>query len=172
MGQSLEAHIEEGKRIAERLRAEALWAQQTWSLWEAINGTSAHDRSDFRQALNYLGLGGPFHTLRHSLVRDCLLTLYRMTDQDSEAHSLCAIVRLLWDDAVCARLSGRDWFLDCGYPDFLIDSEMAAQPERIQLVRRLVSRKWSGECLRDRSLYRLRQSFKDLRNKTRAPARL
>ena len=89
----------EGQRIAERLRSEARWSQQAWALWEALNGGATDSRKGFREALHHLGLGGQVGFLQGVLLRDALLALFRISDQEGKDRlTLCAIARLLKDD--------------------------------------------------------------------------
>jgi hypothetical protein len=160
----VDARIEEGRRIAKRLREEARWAQLAWALWEALNGSANHERSDLRESLGYLGLSGQAGFLQSVLARDALLALFRLTDQAGDGLSLCAIVRQLSNDTLCTRLSDRDWLQANGCPDFLLDFEAREQPKRIEFIRDLVSPKWSDQCPRDGALYRLRARIKDVRD--------
>jgi hypothetical protein len=160
----VDAQIEEGQRVAKRLREEARWAQRAWALWEAYNGRSNHERRHLREALGYLGLSGQADFLQSALARDALLALFRMTDQAGDGFSLCAIARLLSNDALRTKLSDRDWLLTNGCQDFLLDAEAREQPKRIEFIRGLVPPKWSDQCPRDGGLYRLRARIKDVRD--------
>jgi len=163
--ETVEAQIEDGRKIAQRLRGEARWAQRAWALWEAFNGDSNDHRKDLRAALGYLGLSGQAEFLQSVLARDALLAFFRMTDQARDGFSLCEIARLLWDDLLCAKLSDRDWLLKNGYPDFLVEFETGEQPKRIQFIRNLVSPRWSDQCPKEPTLYGLRAKLKDVRDK-------
>ena len=165
MRSGLGDQIEEGKRIAERLRGEARGAQQAWALWETLNGGSDFERTRFHDALNYLGLGRQAGFLRGVLVRDALSALFRISDQENNGRlTLCAIARLLHDEDLRKQVACADWLRANGCPDLIVKYEAEAQPRRIAAIQNAVPRKWSDQPPTERALHDLRAKLRDVRD--------
>lgn len=165
----VDVQIEAGKRIAGRLRSEARWARQAWALWEALNGGSQDTRSELRESLQYLGLGGQVGFFQGVLVRDTLLALFRISDQKNKDRlTLCAISHLLEDDRLRAKLATKDRFIAEGCTEWLADFEAREQPKRIAVIRSYVPPKWLDQPPKERALYDLRHRLKDTRDKVLA----
>lgn len=163
---TLEKQLEEGRRIAQRLRVEARWVQWTWASWEALNGKADDNRKEFREALTHLGLGEQAGLLQELLVRETLLALFRMSDQRGDDRlTLCAISGLLQDDNVRTRLAAKERLIDEGCAEWLADFEAGKQPERIAVIRDFVPPRWSDLAPNKPALHELRQKLKGVRDK-------
>lgn len=147
--------IEEGKEVTERLIQDLSIAQSSWAHFEAINGKTEDRRRQFHDAGNWLRIG--IRGLRGALVRDTILSLCRISDQESrDCLTLCKVSRLLQDKNLQAELiqSARSF----------MEQEAERCDTDIQFVLDRVPVKWKEAQLKNFDLRDCRNDIKRIRD--------
>lgn len=162
---SLDEKIELGKKAAIRLREELDWAQKSWASFEAINGRQNDATKRIYDAKNYLLCSGHDVFLKNLFWRETLLSLFRMTDQhQNDTQNLCTIQHVLRINRCAERVCEKGWFESLGYPEFLLESEIAAQSLRIKHILQIIPQKWSDPEPDKPVLHKLRTKLRSLRD--------
>ena len=104
--------INTGERIVSHLCFELIMLHSSWAHWEALNGRDAQAREGFRQGVRRLAHATTVESLRSAILRDTVMTLFRMSDAPGENRkTLCRIALLLQDRKVQDHLieEARKW---------------------------------------------------------------
>lgn len=73
-----------GEHCARRIINEVRIALRSWALFNAINGNNLNTRDKLRAVLKHHQLGGYMHYMRLVLAQDCLMAIFRATDQKQD----------------------------------------------------------------------------------------
>ena len=102
-----------------RVCSELRNTQLVWANFEAIYGIEGAPRDQFAERVYSLGLGNTLHSLRIALVRDTLMSLFRVTDPpNTDRLTFCRLSRLLGDEALREnrKEAARNWIAS-SYPE-------------------------------------------------------
>jgi hypothetical protein len=165
----MDEEIELGKKAAIRLGKELEWAQTSWASFEAINGRQNDATKRIYDAKNYLLCSGHDAFLKNLFWRATLLSLFRITDQhQNDIQNLSTVQHVLRIDRCAKRVCEKGWFVSLNCPEFLLDSEIAAQPLRIKTILQLVPQRWSNTKPDKPALHELRTKLRILRDSSLA----
>ncbi|GJM01703.1 MAG: hypothetical protein DHS20C08_02040 [Rhodomicrobium sp.] len=83
------------KECLRRLRSEVQELSKSWALFEAMNSEDACSKNGAAEACYILKLSAPLNHLRHCLFRDCVLTIFRLSDPPLKRHTFCTLSKIL-----------------------------------------------------------------------------
>lgn len=151
------------KIVARRVLRDAEGGLNAWLHFEAINDACADPRVAQRGKLL-----DPIGQVRLSLARDALLTCFRITDPaNAERLSLTRLASALHDPSLSVVLQSREWAIDLGWLDGLVDEEVEKNKRRVRRLAAVLASDWQnpGVALSDRRLLDLRTRTKPIRDR-------
>lgn len=155
--------LDELKIVAGRVVREAEGALNAWVQWEAINDACADPGvSEQRQ------LFGPLGQVQLSLLREAILTCFRITEAATpERMTLTRLAKAIHDPVLRSVLESREWAIDLGYQEFLVDGALERNKRRARRLGSLLVADWKsgGAAVADRTLLDLRAKIWPLRNR-------
>ena len=132
--------LEGGRRCTERAIVEIAAARKAWAIFEALNGREDADRVTLRDSVKKLGLSTSANAIAKALVRDTLLTLFRITDAPgTDKLTLCRISACLQDANVVSSLvaDARKWSAGLPHSQTMNDTDEATCRAHITFIKDL-----------------------------------
>jgi uncharacterized protein (DUF433 family) len=154
--------LRKGTEVTKRLRTDIQLASASWAHFEAINGENEESRASFRDAVGRLGHSVTIDRLMRIFVRDTLMALFRMSDDESKDRlTLLAVSRLLDDQsAIGWRLQAIPNIFE-GFQE--IEGNILSN--KISLIKDRVPGRWRVcNHLKDPALYEFRKKLRPLRD--------